>query len=751
MIFEDLQWADSGSLRLLEHVASELDDAPLLFLATLREEPRERGHRVDQTLAVLRQQPHCDAIHLGGLSRAEVGEMLRQAAGNPAPVDLVTELYARTEGVPLFVFEAIRLLEQRGDLAHPERIPRRGIALPARSVEWIARAIDGLGGACLQLLGGGAVLGREFALRAATAIVGLDPADALDHADAAVRSGVLEELTERPGHYRFAHALFQEAVYGALEGGARARLHRAAAERLEQQHAGALEPVLSELSHHHHRAIAVVDPVRARDLALAAARQCEALYAWEQAAVHYEQAAAALEHQESVDPVLRADVLLALGDAHRLSGDRDRRNGAFERAFAIARALDDPERMARAAIGLCDVTEWSSDVHESAEAHLREALARIDADDLVHRARLTARIAYVAVRDRAVSEPAAREAAELARRCGDPEALQESLYILQYACSGPDDLDERMALVAELADGAARCRDRDPAVIASLDVACDGVVEGRREKALAHRDRAGKLAGPNATPSMLWHLRVWDTGLALLEGRFGEAEQSAHDALLLGRRLRHPFAKACFSGQMCILDRELGRDARIVERMDGRLGGPLGATHWSLAVLGRALAALGERARAREILDRLGEAAFAEIARNIRWQAVIAETSLLAVELEAAEHARPLLAQLRSARHQHGALPIPIAYAGPFTACMAGLHATLGLVDDALALYEEALASAAALGARPAAVRIQLARAKLELRAGRTREAREHLGLAASEAEALGMEPFARAARDALA
>lgn len=750
LVFEDLQWADAGSLRLLEHVA-EVGDAPFLLLVTLREESREHGHRVHRTLAVLRQQPHCEPISLTGLSRGEVGAFLRMAAGRPAPVDLVSELYAHTQGVPLFVAEAIRLLEERGDLAQLDRISRRSISLPARSVEWVTRAIHGLGDGCLPLLGGGAVLGREFSLRAAMEITDTRPDAALDRADEAVRAGVLEEVEGHAGHYRFAHALFQEAVYGDLTGAMRARLHFAAARRLEQQHAGALEPVLSELAHHLHRAIAVVDPVHAHGVALAAARQCERLYAWEQAALHYDQAMVALQHRASVDPAERADLFLALGEAHRRSGDRDQRTAAFEQAALLARGLDDPPRLARAALGLCDVSEWSTGVHEKGVAHLREALGRIGDEDLVTRARLTARLAYVAVRDREVAEPVARDAVEHARRSGDPLALQESLYVLQYACAGPDGLEEREALVGELADHAASCRDRDPAVIACLDIACDGIIEGSREKVLEHRARAAELAGGHATPGMVWHLRVWDAGLALLEGRFAEAEQLAHDALLLGRRLQHPFAGACFNGQMCVLDRELGRDARIVERLEGRMGGSTAATHWSWAVLGRALAAVGEKARAREILDRLSADGFEDLARNIRWNAVIAETAMLAVELEAAEHAKPLLAQLRTASTQHGALPIPIVYSGPFTEGMAGLCAVLGLVDDAIALCEEALASARSLEARPTGARILLARGRLLHRAGRSRTAREAFQEAASEAEALGMLRVREAARAGLA
>lgn len=746
---EDLQWADSGSLRLLEHMALELARAPIMLLATLRDEPREQGHRVRRTLALLRQQPSFEAIDLGGLSRGEVGELLRAAAGRPAPVDLVSELYARTEGVPLFVGEAIRLLEERGDLAHLSRVPRQGVTLPARAGDLIRRAIDALSPEAVELLGAAAVLGRDFTLRDVAAVAAADRSAVLDRLDEGARAGLLEASAEGPARYRFAHALYRETLYGELAGGRRARLHHAAAQHIERQHAGVLEPVLSELADHLHRSLAVGDPQRAYDVARRASRQSLRLFAWEQAAIHLEQALDALDHQDDIDPQTRVEVLLALGDAQRLSGHRERRIAAYEQAIAIARAIGDGALLGRAALGLCDVSEWSAKTPPGAAETLAEALARVSPENTTLRSRLESRLGYLDVRDRSRAEPVARDAIALARQSGDPVALEESLYILHYAIAGPDDLDEREALIGDLESAARQGADRDVAVIALLDIACDGLMQGRLEKALAFRARAGALSGDEPTPSMTWHLRVWDTGLALLQGRFDEAEQRAHDALLLGRRVGHPFAITCFSGQMSILERERGRERETIERLDGTPGPPAGASHWTAAVLGRAFLAVGDGARAGAQLAALAAHGFSDLPRNIRWNASIVEIALLAVELGNDTHAPALLRALETARSQHGVIPIPIAYGGPFARPLAGLAARLGRADEALSLYDEALESAASLGARPIVARIELESAPLRARAGRTARAIEGLRTSESLASELGMPRVADAA-DAL-
>ena len=54
VVLEDVQWAGAESLRLLEHLAYEPLDAPLLVLATVRQESRAPGRPVARALSLLR-------------------------------------------------------------------------------------------------------------------------------------------------------------------------------------------------------------------------------------------------------------------------------------------------------------------------------------------------------------------------------------------------------------------------------------------------------------------------------------------------------------------------------------------------------------------------------------------------------------------------------------------------------------------------------------------------------------------------
>ena len=120
VVLEDLQWAGPASLRLLEHLAlrGRGRAAPRRGDACATEPARERAlertPRAAAPAAALRARSRCAASRAARWRRCS-----SRALGRPAPPDLTSELFARTEGVPLFLREALRLLAERGELRHP--------------------------------------------------------------------------------------------------------------------------------------------------------------------------------------------------------------------------------------------------------------------------------------------------------------------------------------------------------------------------------------------------------------------------------------------------------------------------------------------------------------------------------------------------------------------------------------------------------------------------------------------------------
>ncbi|MEN8160575.1 MAG: AAA family ATPase, partial [Myxococcota bacterium] len=594
---EDLQWAGAESLRVVEHLAHERLAAPLLLLATVREENRTAGDPVARTLALLRAQDRSAEVALGPLTRAEVAALAERTLGRPPPADVTSELSARTEGVPLFLREALRLLVERGALQEPERIAREGIQLPPRALDLIRRPLERLSPGCASAVAAAAVLGREFDLLGISEVAALPRAEALDALDEATRAGVVEESGGGAG-FRFTHALFQEAVLSGLAPGERARLHLRAAEHLERENAGDPSAVLAELAHHHHRALAVGDPERACAAALRAAERAERLSAWAQAALHYEQASTAFELVPGCEPERRLELALARTEAWRHASERSKRREAARAAFELARGLALPREMARAAIGLLDLQEWGV-ADPEARSSLEASFETLGDDGSVEAASLVTRLAYLEVR--AEHESAAREARRavaLARETGDADALQDALYTLHFALGGPDALDERSAIADEIGEVAARSKSADRAVICLLDVAGDRLELCDRAGSRALREQARHLAGKRPHPGMRWHLEVYDTGVALLEGRYDEVESRVAAALSLGRRVEHPYARGCANAHRAMLARDQDNARGVLDSLGPAIRAREGPTHWVKATLARAHAALGNETEA---------------------------------------------------------------------------------------------------------------------------------------------------------
>ncbi len=752
LVLEDLHWAPRPSLRVLEHVASSLRRHPILLIATLRDEPRERTHPLARTLPLLARLPHASTLTLDRLSRDDVAELLQRRIGRPAPSRLVVDLLARTEGNPLFLHEALRLLEDQGQLAHPELVARwRLDQLPMRTRDVVRRRLETLSEEAHALLAGAAVLGRSFRVSEVAALAGRSPEEALDLLDPAVAAGMLRPA-EAPGSFRFTHPLFLEVIYTDLPPGRRARLHLRAADVLETFHGGSRELLLSELARHLHLALGAADPDRAMLAAVEAAERARRLRAFEQAALHYEQALAALEHTPGVERERHLTMLLALGEAHRLSGDRSRRRAVLDRALDAAREVGAHRDFARAAIGFCDMNEWGPRDPEG-HAVLEEALERLSAEHPHLRARVLTRLAYLLRLERARAEPASREAIAIARETGDSDSLQEALYALHLTLAGPDRFDDRQQLVREMVELASRSNLRDGAFIGLVDLASDFLMQGRRSEGLREYASALALAGDPPHRSLAWHARLFDTGLALMEGRFDEAEQGIREGVVLGTSIEHPYAPLIFVNQVfCLL-----RDRGGVEDLARRVASgdtSVAARRVQRGIYASVFAArlaleLGGLEAARPRFERCLARVLGGEPRTIDWLSAMAELAHITHAFGDGSTAARLTELLEPYADLHALMPVFLCYDAPVARGLGLLAETRGELDAAERCFEQALAAAQSLLARPAAAWLRLDLGRVAARCGRARAARSLFSDSAAEAEALGMANLAARARSA--
>jgi len=246
ILFEDVHWADPTSLELLTLVLERVARLRVLLLITARPEFTQPwpGHA------------HVTTVSLTRLSRHEGAELIdRVTAGKTLPEEVMNQILARTDGVPLFVEELTKTVLETGLLEEQEghyvlNRPLPSMAIPTTLHASLMARLDRLA-PVREVAQIGAVVGREFSYELLSTVAGL-PKERLEEALAQlVRSELVFCRGEVPqAVYTFKHALVRDAAYSGLLKSRRAALHATIADAFEQRFPEIVETQPETLAHH---------------------------------------------------------------------------------------------------------------------------------------------------------------------------------------------------------------------------------------------------------------------------------------------------------------------------------------------------------------------------------------------------------------------------------------------------------------------------------------------------------------------
>ena len=302
LLFEDIHWADSSQLELLEALASRVRDVPVLFVALARPELLTERPTWGGGL------PAYTALPLDPLTESasrELADQLLAESGSEGAAAVVET----AEGNPLFIQELAASIAERSTAGE----------LPGSVRAIIAARLDSLPSAERSLLVDASVAGRVF-WRGALAEMGA-------RGELGSILGSLEDrgLIEREAvsrikgdqQFAFAHGLIHDVAYQTLPRAARRERHAAVARFLE-------ETTVTGQSHealaHHWREAG--ETSRAVDELIAAAAQAARGWAKEHAIALYKQA---LELVSVDDPRRQAirlqQIVTAQAIQHFIQGD----------------------------------------------------------------------------------------------------------------------------------------------------------------------------------------------------------------------------------------------------------------------------------------------------------------------------------------------------------------------------------------------------------------------------------------------
>jgi DNA-binding CsgD family transcriptional regulator len=624
VVVDDLHRADEASLRLLAYLSETLWPVPVGMIVTYRTTEVPPGSLAAGVVASLAHGAGSRRCELGGLSEQDVALWLRAAGAEDVGAN---DLHARTGGNPLFISESIRLLAT----GSPPGTPLRSVG------EVIRERLAPLPADCREALEVASVLGRDFDYPPLAAALRVSPARAVAALDPAVHARLVCPDGVRAGAYRFVHTLIRDAVEEQLAPSRRARLHARVFAALRDTGWG--QP--ADLAHHAVQARPEVSDEVAADAARSAADAADRLLAWEDAAVWWQMVI-------SLTPRDRpgADLQMRHGRSLLLAGRVDEARGCFEAAAAEAARTGDQMTLAASALAVGGtVAEVAAD-HNLVELLDR---ARLCPDvPAGQRARLLARWAiatYWQHGSRDESRRASLAAVELAEQAGDTEALGAALIARQFTLRGPDYLDERLAAGAAVLDIATRLEDQDLRFRAHQWLVPDRYQLGALGLVAADLEQMAAIAEARRNPLQRWWVLIYRGLLAVFAGRAGQAEELAHEAAALGRRLGQPAADAYRVGQLCRIYWATGRLPELeddIEQVVTRFPG-LVTLRCMRALASSAAGRTGEAAREIEALTADG---FAALPRDSLYLASVAILGEAAVTCRAIDLARPILDEL---------------------------------------------------------------------------------------------------------
>jgi tetratricopeptide (TPR) repeat protein len=229
MIYEDIHWIDATTEEALDLLLPRLQRLPVLLIATHRP-----GHAVKWS-----GQAHVTLLGLSRLGRREATDLIANVTGGKAlPVEVLEQIIAHTDGVPLFVEELTRsILESRllHDAGNHYALdgPMLPLAIPTTLRDSLLARLDRLA-SVREIAQIGACIGREFSYELLAAVAPLQG----DQLDEALEQITQAELLFRRGippdaFYTFKHALVQDVAYDSLLKSKRTQLHARIAQALK--------------------------------------------------------------------------------------------------------------------------------------------------------------------------------------------------------------------------------------------------------------------------------------------------------------------------------------------------------------------------------------------------------------------------------------------------------------------------------------------------------------------------------------
>jgi DNA-binding NarL/FixJ family response regulator len=253
ILLDDLHWADTDSLDVLNNLTGQDQKPQILFIGTYRSKERNLGHPFYDYRSKFQRNRLFEHFHLKPLTENDIQRLVTSYHGLSSQ-QLAAYLFNRAEGHPLFTMELLNsLIEEellvRNDDGHwlP---PEASVPVPTVLRQLITQRVRRLGGEVEKLLSVAAVAGETWFLEIIEPMVDLPEDVLLSALERALAADLIVIEDDRAEEYRFSHGLIKQVLYSKQLARRRKQRHEQVAVQFEKQQ----ESNIYALAYHYYEA-----------------------------------------------------------------------------------------------------------------------------------------------------------------------------------------------------------------------------------------------------------------------------------------------------------------------------------------------------------------------------------------------------------------------------------------------------------------------------------------------------------------
>ena len=254
VIFEDFHWADPTTVEMLQLLMEQVPTTTMLLVLAFRPDFQIPWPT----------RSYFTHIVLNRLSRAQSETVISDIAkGRTLPPEVVEQVVAKSDGVPLFIEELVKMILELGLLRDEDgkyvlRGPLQSLAIPTTLQDLLMARLDRLTTArdIAQL---GATIGRDFSYEIIQVVSEMDDATLTRGLNQLVAAEIVYARGRPPqATYFFKHALTRDAAYELLLR-SRRRLYHAKIARILEEEFGETRVTSADLLAYHYSEAGLAD------------------------------------------------------------------------------------------------------------------------------------------------------------------------------------------------------------------------------------------------------------------------------------------------------------------------------------------------------------------------------------------------------------------------------------------------------------------------------------------------------------